>query len=192
MKRLEMAIDPEVNLYATGPHPEDPSRQILHWYELCDAVQAETYEIDGVEVSNFVLPLYFTGRDEHHNHNDFLGNSLPSFGVAPGGYIGYLDPATGETKFYVPSRDGLSGERKAKRDRFSASHWSTRHQRDNVGDSDAALGQIHCVCISFEVEHSSDENVEVAQSLASTPDPKRPYPKQPRSRPSSTQVGLES
>jgi len=42
---------------------------------MCDAVQAETYKIDGVEVSNFVLPLYFTGSEEVGGRNDFLGGS---------------------------------------------------------------------------------------------------------------------
>ena len=30
---------------------------MFHWYEVCDAVQSEYYKIDGVPVSNFVLPL---------------------------------------------------------------------------------------------------------------------------------------
>jgi hypothetical protein len=68
-----------------------------------DAVQAETYKIDGVEVSNFLLPLYFTGSEEVGGRNDFLGNShkgktLQSFGVNPGGYIGFFDPKSGRTR----------------------------------------------------------------------------------------------
>ncbi|MBI3781042.1 MAG: hypothetical protein HY278_08315, partial [candidate division NC10 bacterium] len=58
---LELIGDPEVNLLVQGPHPLDPKKYVFHWYEMCDAVQAETYRIDGVEVSNFLLPLYFTG-----------------------------------------------------------------------------------------------------------------------------------
>ena len=41
---------------------------------MCDAVQAESYTIDEVEVSNFVLPLYFTGGEELGG-NDFLGRA---------------------------------------------------------------------------------------------------------------------
>jgi hypothetical protein len=52
---LETIGDPEVNLLVAGPHPSE-ERDVFHWYEMCDAVQDETYEIDGVEVSNFVLP----------------------------------------------------------------------------------------------------------------------------------------
>jgi hypothetical protein len=94
---LELIADPEVNLLVMGPHPKEPGRDVFHWYEMCDAVQAETYEIDGVAVSNFVLPLYFTGGDESGGRNDFLGSAhagktLRSFGINPGGYVGFYDP----------------------------------------------------------------------------------------------------
>ena len=76
---------------------------------MCDAVNAETYEIDGVKVSNFVLPLYFTGTrevDEVGARNDFLtrsqgGMTLTSFGINPGGYIGFFDPETGQHETYA-------------------------------------------------------------------------------------------
>ena len=70
---LELIGDPEANLLVAGPHPEDPKKEVFHWYEMCDAVQDETYEIDGVAVSNFVLPLYFTQFAEVGGRNDFLG-----------------------------------------------------------------------------------------------------------------------
>ncbi len=100
---LELIADPEVNLLVMGPHPKEPEQTVFHWYEMCDAVQGETYQIDGVEVSNFVLPLYFTGAplDESlGGRRDFLsrsyhGQTLRSFGVNPGGYLGFYNPETG-------------------------------------------------------------------------------------------------
>ena len=71
---LELLGDPETNLLVMGPHPAE-DRDVFHWFEMCDAVQAETYQIDQVVVSNFVLPLYFTGTreiDEVGARNDFL------------------------------------------------------------------------------------------------------------------------
>src|SRR5262249_22215314 len=51
---LELLADPELNLTAQGPHPDrKKKREVFHWFEMCDAVQAEVYEIDGVMVSNF-------------------------------------------------------------------------------------------------------------------------------------------
>jgi hypothetical protein len=100
---LELTGDPENNLLVQGPHPSKPHHQVFHWFEMCDAVQNETYEIDHVAVSNFVLPLYFTSSNERGGRNDFLGTitkprkgggqTLRSFGVNPGGYIGFFDPA---------------------------------------------------------------------------------------------------
>jgi hypothetical protein len=103
---LELIADPEANLLVAGPHPEHPHQVVFHWYEMCDAVQDETYEIDGVEVSNFLLPLYFTKAQERGSRNDFLGGlpALPSFGVRPGGYIGFIDPGTGESVTYEADR----------------------------------------------------------------------------------------
>jgi hypothetical protein len=49
---------------------------VFHWFEMCDAVQSETYVIDGQSVSNFVLPLYFTASHERGSRNDFLVRSL--------------------------------------------------------------------------------------------------------------------
>lgn len=92
---LEMVADPEANLLVMGPHPDEPARDVFHWYEVCDAVQAQGYEIDGVPVSNFLLPLYFTGGEDPGGRNDYLGtndNALASFGINPGGYVGFYDP----------------------------------------------------------------------------------------------------
>jgi hypothetical protein len=107
---LELLGDPEVNLLVMGPNPSNPSKTVFHWYEMCDAVQAETYEIDGVAVSNFVLPLYFTGSEEFNGRNDFLGRAtngktLRSFGVNPGGYVGFFNPETGQHETFSMKGD---------------------------------------------------------------------------------------
>lgn len=101
---LELIGDRQAHLLVRGPDPRDRRRRVYYWHEMCDAVQDESYEIDGVEVSNFVLPLYFTPDAEPGSRNDFLGTryrmrrarddtSLASFGINPGGYVGFYDPA---------------------------------------------------------------------------------------------------
>ena len=117
---LELIADPEVNLLVMGPHPnpDQGNRDVFHWYEMCDAVQAETYDIDGIQVSNFVLPLYFTGGDEFEGRNDYLGTQhddgyLHSFGINPGGYVGFYDPVTGEMDT-VTMRGDKEAERRMK------------------------------------------------------------------------------
>jgi hypothetical protein len=105
---LEMIVDPQVNLMVMGPHPRNPKLTVFHYYEVCDAVKMEVYEIDGVMVSNFLLPPYFTNTEEVGSRNDFLcrsyrGRTLKSFGVNPGGHIGFWNPVTRKAEsFYLP------------------------------------------------------------------------------------------
>ena len=91
---IEMVGDPHADLYAVGKHPS-ADRDVLYWHELCDACQDDTYEIAGVKLSNFLLPLYFTRGQEPGARNDFLGRGVSSLGVRPGGYVGFYDPMTG-------------------------------------------------------------------------------------------------
>jgi phospholipase C len=92
---LELIGDPQCNLLVQGPDPNGNDRTVYHFFEMCDAVQTQTYVIDGVTVSDFVLPNYFTPGEQPGARNDFCGTDLKSFGVASGGYIGYFDPAKG-------------------------------------------------------------------------------------------------
>ncbi|HEX9985925.1 MAG TPA: hypothetical protein VGF69_21875 [Thermoanaerobaculia bacterium] len=129
---LEMIGDPETNLLVMGPHPGDQDRVVFHWLELCDAVQTEWYEIDKVAVSNFVLPLYFTGTrkvDEPGARNDFLGRSpLRSFGVKPGGYVGYYDPLEGEHFKHFCDCDGEAQRRDVVKNAVQMTRRGERYQ----------------------------------------------------------------
>ena len=94
-----------------GPHPKDHRCLVFHTFEVCDPVQAETYEIDGVPVSNFVLPGWFTRGDAAGTRNDFLGRPvpgelLPSFTMAPGGYLCYWDPRRENDHWHAVFDDG--------------------------------------------------------------------------------------
>ncbi|MBI5193792.1 MAG: hypothetical protein HZA08_10180 [Nitrospirae bacterium] len=131
---LELIGDPEVNLLVQGPHPENPKRYMFHWYEMCDAVQSETYKIDDVEVSNFLLPLYFTGSEEAGGRNDFLGRiyngkTLTSFGINPGGYIGFFDPETQQHETYSMKGDKKAAKRLEIKIKGGKARRSIRYQR---------------------------------------------------------------
>ncbi len=107
---LELLGDAQGNLLVQGPHPTTPTKTVFHWFEMCDAVQSQIYTIDGIEVSNFVLPLYFTPDEQEGGRNDFLGalhkgKSLASFGVSPGSYIGFYDPDTQQHTTYNAAED---------------------------------------------------------------------------------------
>ena len=53
---LELIVDPTVNIFVPGPDPRDAANPVLLTYEVCDAVERTSYEIDGVRVSNFLTP----------------------------------------------------------------------------------------------------------------------------------------
>ncbi len=140
---LETIADPETNLLAAGPHPTIPNRTVFHWYEMCDAVQDETYLIDNVEVSNFVLPLYFTSSDEMGGRNDFLGRihagkTLKSFGVNPGGYIGFFDPVAGATDTYMGRDAGRAQARMAIKNKAKFARRAARYASLTAGQPVAA------------------------------------------------------
>jgi len=131
---LELIGDPETNLFVAGPHPKDRRRQVFHWYEMCDAVQDENYEIDAVKVSNFLLPLYFTSGDERGGRNDFLGRShdgktLASFGVNSGGYIGFYDPKTKRGGSFFAEGDKRAERRLKVKQKARGARRSVRYSR---------------------------------------------------------------
>jgi hypothetical protein len=101
---LELIGDPLANLLVQGPSPKDHDKIVFHYFEMCDAVQAQTYDLDGVTVSNFVLPAYFSLEDSNASRRDFMGSDLASFSITPGGYLGYFDPAKNADDTYMPDR----------------------------------------------------------------------------------------
>ena len=143
---------------------------MYHWYELCDAVQGDTYSVDGVHVSNFVLPLYFTASEEHLNHNDFLGRGVRSFGVRPGGYIGFFDPESKVNRQYHAPDDNLARHRLVKKAKFSNTTRSDRRDPFSTGDVLNDPSWVTCDAISFELITRLSENspqIECARYLVS-------------------------
>jgi hypothetical protein len=130
---LELLADSEANLLVAGPHPANPKKEVFHWYEMCDAVQDERYKVDGVWVSNFVLPLYFTRDAETGGRNDFLGrlykqNPLKSFSINPGGYIGFYNPETREHETFALKADRRARERLTIKSKAQLTRRSTRYK----------------------------------------------------------------
>ena len=141
---IELIGDPEVNLLVQGPHPVT-GKDVFHWYELCDAVQAESYQIDEIGVSNFVLPLYFTGTEERGGRNDFLGRrgkddkTLESFKVNEGGYIGFFNPETGEHETFMMKGDAKAAERHKVKSQLHNARRAGRHNKQSYDASPVAL-----------------------------------------------------
>ncbi len=76
---LEATEDPYCNAWHDTPDDEEESR------ELCDRVEGDAYEIDGVSVSNFLGPRAF-GPGDGPGPFDYLGKLANPWDMTPGGY----------------------------------------------------------------------------------------------------------
>lgn len=77
---LELVANPFCDQAAMGPS----AKRLLVAYEACDAVQGDTYKIDGIEVSNFVYPNYFgLGDPGPYDHMRLIKKP---FEIRRGGY----------------------------------------------------------------------------------------------------------
>jgi hypothetical protein len=89
---LEMLADPWINWCAQGLDGK------LYALEVCDAVEADElgYKIDGILVSDFITASWFEATEA--DRVDFKKRVSKALELAPGGYIGVLDPARGWTQ----------------------------------------------------------------------------------------------
>jgi hypothetical protein len=79
---LELLADPMADQIALNP-----ANDYQYALEDCDAVETESYKIDGIEVSNFVTPSWFDPKAPAGTQFDFLGNVKQAFHIDPGGYM---------------------------------------------------------------------------------------------------------
>jgi len=86
---LEMIADPGANLYAWGYYIKS-GRHYKAWipYEVCDPVQDRCYRIDGIEMSDFVVPEWFESeRGRRSMEFSFLDAVHEPFEITSGGYV---------------------------------------------------------------------------------------------------------
>jgi hypothetical protein len=89
---LEMIVDPGVNLYAIGKcRVGGRSKRGLFGLEVCDPVEANSYQIHGVKVADWVVPEWFEPEHEKGQMKmDYLGVIDAPFMLAEGGYADVL------------------------------------------------------------------------------------------------------
>lgn len=79
---VEMLVDPAINIMTTGPDPK-----LVYAYESADPVEALTFKVNGIEMSDFVYPSYFENfRKPGSTKFDQLGKVNKPFQVLAGGY----------------------------------------------------------------------------------------------------------
>ncbi len=114
---LEMFVDPNCNLWASdGQHK-------VYSFEVCDPVEAPTYDVNGVSVSNFVTPAWFDPLAAANNKTQFDRSSLlkKPFTLLPSGYMVYSTAG----KEQQVQGDKMPGWRMESKER----HFARSHRR---------------------------------------------------------------
>ena len=79
---VEMLVDPAINLMTTGPDP-----RTIYAYESADPVEASSFKVDGIPMTDFVYPSYF--EDFHKSGSvqfDRMKKIRRPFQILSGGY----------------------------------------------------------------------------------------------------------
>jgi hypothetical protein len=90
---------------------------VLHAYEVCDAVERTSYDVDGVAVSNFITPNWFFEGDGPVTRNDFLGVGVNSFLATPGSHLAFFDLNDGWRQI-IGQSSGSAGRLAARVDQY--------------------------------------------------------------------------
>jgi len=79
---VEMLVDPAINLCSTGPNAK-----LLYAYESADPVEALSFPVSGIPMSDFVYPAYFeVFRKPSSVQFDQLNKVTQPFQILSGGY----------------------------------------------------------------------------------------------------------
>jgi hypothetical protein len=90
---LEMFIDPNCNLWAND------GKGLSYSFEVCDPVEAPSYTVSGVSVSNFVTPSWFDPLAAPTAQFDKLGQLTAPFSILKGGYLVYQSAGQEKQQF---------------------------------------------------------------------------------------------
>lgn len=86
---LEALADPLLRKCAQAPDGK------IWSLEVCDACESESYDVDGVAVSDFCLPAFFEPEQGVVEQYDYMKKITTPFQILPGGYGQTWDPSTG-------------------------------------------------------------------------------------------------
>jgi len=79
---VEMLVDPAINLMTTGPNPK-----IVYAYESADPVEALSFNVNGIPMTDFVYPAYFEAFHKAGSVQfDRLKKVNKPFQILSGGY----------------------------------------------------------------------------------------------------------
>jgi hypothetical protein len=109
---VEMLVDPAINLMTTGP-----DQTTMYAYESADPVEALSFDVNGIQMSDFVYPSYFEDfRQPGSVQFDQMNQVNAPFQILQGGYqIIFKD---GQWSQIFASRDEAKKKAFAREDRY--------------------------------------------------------------------------
>lgn len=130
---LEMLVDPSGTnvIEAADLDPYAGGQQVQYLVEVCDPCVIYSYDIDGVSVSDFVLPSFY--QPGTTGQVDFAGFLAQPLTVPLGCYISWLDPTDNRWHELQPDGTYLVGDKPGlSRDDRDAALGDANPDRHNV------------------------------------------------------------
>jgi hypothetical protein len=122
---VEMLVDPAINLMTTGPDPK-----VIYAYESADPVEALSFPVNGIPLTDFVYPAYFEAFHKPGSAQfDQMKKVKKPFQILSGGYqiifkngrwSQIYGSAAKKKRFALEDRRGHRSEERKKRKRVPA------------------------------------------------------------------------
>jgi hypothetical protein len=135
---LELLVDPfgRKFVHAADIAPGSDGHTVAYLVEVADPCEVFSYRVDGVAVSDFVMPAYYDPAAR--GQVDFLGRLARPFDVPRGCYLSWLDPEDGHWHQKTPdgrftrSREPADPRRDPREDRDRAFADDARHDLESI------------------------------------------------------------
>jgi hypothetical protein len=122
---VEMLVDPAINMMSTGPL----NSRLVYSYEAADPVEAESFAVNGIQMSNFVYPSYFEAfRKTGSVKFDEMGLITKPFEILTGGYQIVYDGRRWKNIFASKRKEKrfAKEDRRGHRSEMRKMRWPTR------------------------------------------------------------------
>jgi hypothetical protein len=87
---LEMLADPFGNRLIAGQSPVAAQGRVRFLCEVCDPSEAQSYTVNGVQVSDFYCPEFFDPVASTTGRYSYLNKILAPRTILPGGYLSWM------------------------------------------------------------------------------------------------------
>jgi hypothetical protein len=92
---IEVLVDPTGRRTVAGPSIMPGQGPVEYLVEVCDPPEDLSYEVEGVDVSDFCTPRYYDPSAPPGSRFDHLGQIETPFGVLADGYLSWRDARSG-------------------------------------------------------------------------------------------------